>query len=100
MYDRISLVLCPCCGSKAEFVENRHNSAVEDERMDYHVECLLCGLRTRRFDSKTKAANAWNTRTQSYSLAVKEELVSQNKKLWNIVGYKEKYKDNDQSYVG
>lgn len=99
MYDRTVLEVCPCCGSRAEFVESRHSSTVEDERTDYCVECLLCGLRTRQFDSKTKAANAWNTRIQSYNLAVKEELVNQNRKLWNIVGYKEKYKNDDKSYV-
>ena len=82
MYDRIFLDICPCCGSNAEFVERRRSSYVGDERIDYHVECLLCGLRTRRFENKVKAANAWNTRIKSHS------------KL------QEKYNDNDKSYVG
>lgn len=102
MYDSIFLDICPCCGSNAEFVESRYSSTVGDERMDYHVECLLCGLRTRQFDSKSKAANAWNTRTQPYHIEVEKELISQNKKLWDLVGCKERcrYDDNPKQYVG
>ena len=100
MYNDIFLDTCPCCNSKAEFVENRNSSTSGDGKIDYCVECILCGLRTRFFDSKAKAANAWNTRTPSSSLALNEELANQNRKLWNIVSYKEKYKNDDKSYVG
>lgn len=48
---------CPCCGSKAEAL-----MAARRYFEFYAVVCDGCGLRTRDFNNKDEAVEAWNRR--------------------------------------
>ena len=50
------LKLCPFCGGTAK-VHQAYDSK-------YAAECASCGARTRFFDSRSAAANAWNNRVE------------------------------------
>lgn len=100
MANEVHLEPCPCCGSTADCVSVRHSSTVGDDRMDFYVQCLLCGLSTRKFDTAEKAANAWNTRISSTSCSVNEELARQNLKLWDLIACMENNRSDNKSYVG
>lgn len=46
---------CPICGGEAEF-----NRTGKFKNNKYYIECILCGLTTREFDTIEEAEEYWN----------------------------------------
>lgn len=102
MYDMFDMKDCPCCGgSQINLVESKHGMSPDIAGM-YYVTCTLCGLRTRTFDSKHDAANAWNTRSQTQDQSgVVASLRDENAKLLNLLCKSSKLtNDETKQYVG
>lgn len=67
---------CPFCGGEARISE-RYREGVSNRKM-YWVECKKCGITQAHhalagYNSRAKAANAWNKRIE-FSLGVWKEI--------------------------
>ncbi len=51
----LELKPCPFCGSEAKVIGS-------DKYSDYLTKCLKCGASSEYFDTREKAAEAWNRR--------------------------------------
>lgn len=65
MENDISLKKCPCCGAIADFTYAFVSNATTRHEQQWVVYCSKCGLRTKTYKMKEKAAAAWNRRANN-----------------------------------
>lgn len=98
----MNLKKCPCCNSKAEFLNPAFSLMVK-------VRCTKCGMSTVKYDNKAAARKTWNRRRENTTLlediklAIKIGLTVINEEnmqyhdemesLERLQGLKEKYGD-------
>lgn len=61
--DKGIVLPCPCCGGNGKIVKRKFKTGFYPSGGTYYVHCAVCLVTTQPRKQKTKALDAWNTRS-------------------------------------